>query len=178
MGHPGAMFSNTISRSEFFNSHDYIHLFHGDSRSGEGRRQKLLIAVDLPELFRLLVADSGLDQYCLPAGPHHDRVQPQQDAVLIVGGSAPLPQRLWNDAEHSSAVEPVGSIRADRYLEVSDLGANSHKFPGVRRLRLLRRFVPQSHIGSIHRSSSLTILRESEDRLLWRPYGHGDERRA
>ena len=90
-------------------------------------RQKLLVLVDLAQLRRLLVADAGLDHDRMLAGAHDNRIQAEQDAVLLIGRSALLPERLGHHAEHGAAIELVSSIRADGQLEVAKLRPRAHQ---------------------------------------------------
>src|SRR5216683_4758540 len=115
---------------------DDVHLIRLNSGRSERRRQKLLVAVDLAHLCWLLVADPGLNQHRLLPGAHDNGVEPQQDAVLVVGWGALLPERLWHYAKHGSAVEVVGAIGADGQFEVTNMRArpneicvSGHRYP-------------------------------------------------
>src|SRR3981189_290175 len=70
--------------------HD-IDLLHADAGGSQRRRQKLLVAVDLAHLLRLLIADSGLDDYSMPARPYDHGIESEEDAVLLIRGHTLLP---------------------------------------------------------------------------------------
>src|SRR6266702_5955298 len=115
---------------------NYVDLLHLDSCSSKRRGQKLLVAVDLAHLRRLLVADPGLNQHRLLPGAHDNSVEPQQDAVLVVGRGALLPERLWHHAKHGSSIEAVGAIGADGKFEVTnmrtrpnEISVSGHRYP-------------------------------------------------
>src|SRR5207245_252426 len=97
---------------------DDVYFLGTNASSGERGRQQLLVGVDLAHLGGLLVADAGLDDHGVFAGADDDGVEAEQDAVLVVGRDALLPQGLGHDAEHGSAVEQVGAVGADGQLEV------------------------------------------------------------
>src|ERR1700733_3258671 len=65
---------------------DDVDLVRPYARGCQGMGEEFLITMDVPHLWRLLVADAGLDQHCLAAGSHDDGIQTENDTVLAVGG--------------------------------------------------------------------------------------------
>ncbi len=106
--------------------------FFGTNAGGlEGMRQLLLRTKDAAQFIAELIADSGFDHNGVFAGANDDRVQSQQNAVLLVGRRALLPERLGNHSEHGAAVEEIRPIAEDRQLEVADRCARPHRIRGV-----------------------------------------------
>jgi hypothetical protein len=90
-------------------------------------------AVDL-EAFRVhLVADPRVDDE-RHVGAHHERSQPEQDPVLLVGRRSTLPQRLRHDAEHRPAIQAEVPVEKRNEFEVAEFHArwtNSTSTPCV-----------------------------------------------
>src|SRR5919108_906433 len=61
--------------------------------------------IDVLELGVLLVAESGIDEHQPGGVLDQEAAERERDAVAVVGGDAPLPQRLRYDPEHRAAVE-------------------------------------------------------------------------
>jgi hypothetical protein len=97
-----------------------IDLFGSYSCRGERGGKKLLILVNLAHLFVLFVADSSFDDGGMLSSPDNDSIETQENAVQFIGWGALPPERLGNDSEHGSTIEPVSPIGADRQLEVAD----------------------------------------------------------
>src|SRR6185312_9126086 len=110
---------------------DNIDLF-GPNPSGLESARKLLLRVEnVAKLFRKLVADAGFNRNGVLARADNDRVEPEQDAVLVVGWRALLPQGLGDHAEHGSAIEQIVSITKDSQLKVTERSACPHEVAGV-----------------------------------------------
>ena len=106
---------------------DNVDLLGVDTGGGERGGEEFLIAVDLTHLGGLLVADAGLDEDGVVSGADDGGVESQEDAVLVVGGGAFLPECLGDDTEHGTAVEPVYAIGADGEFVVSEVGTCAYE---------------------------------------------------
>lgn len=113
------------------NVRDFIRTNTG---GGEGGGKLRLMDVDSSHLFRLLVANTGLDDDDGFSGADDDGVEAEEDAVLVVGGGTFVPECLGDDAEHGSAIEEVGSVGADGKLETAQVQAAAEEL-GVRSKR-------------------------------------------
>ncbi len=82
-----------------------------------------------------LVADPCLNDDRLLACLDDDGVGAEQDAVLIVGRRALLPQGLGDDAEHGSAIEVVRAVAQNCELKLAKLRAPANQNVGIRALR-------------------------------------------
>ena len=117
---------------------DVGHVFGTDAGGGEGRGKELVILVDLAHFGRELVAEAGLDDNERRGHADDEGVEAEEDAVLVVGGSAAAPEGLGNDAEHGTAVEEEGAVGAEGEFEVAegvagtDEGTIARKGGGVR----------------------------------------------
>src|SRR5688572_4354099 len=67
----------------------------------------ILDAVDLAELRVVLGADGGIDEDQAVAVLDQQAAHRERDAVPLVGGDLPVPERLRHDAEHGAAVEAL-----------------------------------------------------------------------
>src|SRR6185436_8750199 len=65
---------------------------------------RVLDSVDVTKLLVSLVADPRIDQDQAVVVLDEETAQRERDAVALIGGDAPLPQRLRHDAEHGSPV--------------------------------------------------------------------------
>src|SRR5207302_6627892 len=65
--------------------------------------------IDVLELGVFLVAQAGVDEHEAVVVLDQETTQREGDAVAVVRGNAPLPQRLGYDAEHGAAVEALGA---------------------------------------------------------------------
>ncbi len=70
-------------------------------------------AVDAEKLLVLLVPGARVDQHEPDVVLDEQAAHAQGDAVPLVGGDAPLPERLRDDAEHGAAIESLPA-RLDR----------------------------------------------------------------
>ncbi len=76
--------------------------------------------VDPDTLCVHLVADPGVDDHRPLATAHEQRTETERDAVPFVGRRPLLPERLGNDAEHRSPVQPEVAVEKRRELQISD----------------------------------------------------------
>src|SRR5207253_11468388 len=67
-----------------------------------------------------LVAEPGVHEHEAVVVLDQQAAQRQGDAVALVGGDAPLPQRLGHDAEHGAAVEALGAAFEGMAGEAAD----------------------------------------------------------
>src|SRR5205814_4020119 len=65
--------------------------------------------IDVPELGVFLVAQAGVDEHEAVVVLDQETTQREGNAVAVVRGNAPLPQRLGYDAEHGAAVEGLAA---------------------------------------------------------------------
>src|SRR5207247_4397335 len=128
-------------------------------------------AVNVLELGRFLVADSGVDQDRTVAVLDQQAAQRERDPVALVRGDAPLPQRLGHDAEHGAAVQTLQAAFERMAGQAPDaergMGHHSNAECGVRNAELqwevVRRAtptltfrIPHSALRTPVRSASVT----------------------
>src|SRR6185437_3881915 len=98
--------------------------FLGPNPGGLESARKLLLGVEnLAKLFRKLIADAGFNRNGVLARADNDRVESEQDAVLVVGRRALLPHGLGNHAEHGSAIEQIVAVAEHGQLKVTECSA-------------------------------------------------------
>ena len=97
---------------------DDVNFFRFDSGGGEGERQFLLSAINRPQFVTEFVTNSRLDDDSMLSCLHDSGIEAQQNAVLLVGRSALLPQRLGHDPEHRATVEEIKAVAQNGDLEI------------------------------------------------------------
>ena len=83
------------------------------------QRRSSADVIDVGKLSVELVANAGLDQDLLPAGPHQQAFQAHGHAIAGVGRGLLLPQHLGHHAEHLAAIEREGAVGKGPDIEVA-----------------------------------------------------------
>jgi hypothetical protein len=97
---------------------DVGYVVGADAGGGERCGKELVVLMDLALLRSELVAKSGLDEDERRRHADDERVETEEDVVVLVGGRAAGPEGFGDDAEHGAAIEQEGAVGADGELDI------------------------------------------------------------